>query len=104
MKARQPVTKVNRRDLGAALKTGDHLAGLEALRDQIANDIDACGSSAFRDRATLYYRLIGVLLEIETLRPTVPAPEAVGRMKARRGGRHRWPVSAGPPADIPLLD
>jgi len=63
------MAKVNRSDLRAALKTGDHLAGLEALRDQIANDIDACGSSAFRDKAVLYYRLIGVLLEIEALRP-----------------------------------
>jgi hypothetical protein len=68
------MAKVNRSDLGAALKTGDHLAGLEALRDQIATDIDACGSAAFRDKAVLYYRLIGVLLEIEALRPTVPAP------------------------------
>jgi hypothetical protein len=37
------MAKVNRSDPGVALKTGDHLAGLEALRDQIANDIDACG-------------------------------------------------------------
>lgn len=96
------MTNVNRRDLSAALKTGDHLAGLGALRDQIANDIDGC-PGAFRDRATLYYRLIGVLLEIEALRPTVPAPEAVGRIKARPGGWHRWPVSARPPMDIPLL-
>ena len=97
------MAKVNRSDLGAALKTGDHLAGLEALRDQIATDIDACGSSAFRDKAVLYYRLIGVLLEIEALRPTVPAPDAVGRIRARRGG-HRWPVGAGPSVEIPLLD
>jgi hypothetical protein len=94
---------VNRSDLGAALKTGDHLVGLEALREQIANDIDACGSAAFRDKATLYYRLIGVLLEIEALRPTVSTPDAVGRIRARRGG-HRWPVGAGPSVEIPLLD
>jgi hypothetical protein len=48
-------------------------------------------------------RLIGVLLEIEALRPTVPTPDAVGRIRARRGG-HRWPVGAGPSVEIPLLD
>ena len=84
-----------RRDLTAAVRSGDRLAGLEALRDAIADDLDAC-PTAWRDRNKLYYRLIKTLLEIEEARKaSAPAESALGdrdaidRLRARRQ-TSRW--------------
>lgn len=80
---------------------GTPLEALEATRDEIAFDLDRCQS--MKDRAALYRRIIKTMLEIEVLRSAESAPDAVGRIRARRGG-HRWPVGAGPCSEIPLLD
>ena len=88
------MTKRTRRDLTVAVQRGDRLAGLEALRDSIAEDLDAC-PGAWRDRNKFYYRLIKVLLEIEEVRKAsvAPAPAAPGdaieRLRARRQ-TSRW--------------
>jgi hypothetical protein len=80
---------------------GTPLVALEAMRDEIAADLHRCKS--MKDRAALYRRIIKTMLDIKALRSAESAPDAVGRIKARRGG-HRWPVPAGPPEDIPLLE
>ena len=88
------MTDRSRRDLTVAVQSGDHLAGLEGLRDSIADDLDAC-PGAWRDRNTLYYRLIKVLLEIEEVlkasgAPTPAAPgDAIEQLRARRQ-TSRW--------------
>ena len=79
-----------RRDLTTAVQSGDRLAGLEALRDAIADDLDAC-PTAWRDRNKLYYRLIKVLLEIEEVRKAAGPGDrdAIDRLRARRQ-TSRW--------------
>jgi len=56
-----------------------------------------------KDRAALYRRIIKTMLDIEALRSAESAPDALRRIRARRD-RDRWPVGAGPSAEIPLLD
>jgi len=57
-----------------------------------------------KDRAALYPRIVKTMLDVEALRSTDPALNAVGRIKARPVGRHRWPVAASPSVKIPLPD
>lgn len=68
--------------------SGNHLAALEAMRDQIAADITA--SDSMRDRAALYLRLSDVLSKIEESRPAEakgdPVDEIAKRRAARRAG------------------
>lgn len=61
------------------------LAGLVAVRDQIAADLEQCDS--MRDRAALYMRLVDVLARIEEAKPAEAKGDAVDEIAARRSAR-----------------
>jgi hypothetical protein len=67
------------------LSLGTTVACFEALRDQIALDLEVC--SSMRDRAALYLRLIDVLKVLAELRPAVVEGDAVDEIAARRSAR-----------------
>lgn len=64
---------------------GDYLVSLEATRDEIARDIEACVS--LRDKAALYLRLADVLERIEAARPAESKGDAVDEIAERRAAR-----------------
>ena len=71
--------------LSEALKSGQLLTSLEALRDEIAADLDSCESK--RDKAALYLRLTDVLARIEEVRPVQAKGDVVDEIASRRAAR-----------------
>lgn len=71
--------------LSDVVRAGDLVASLEALRDEIAADLEACQS--MRDKAPLYMRLVDVLARIEDARPIKAKGDAVDEIAARRSAR-----------------
>lgn len=69
---------------------GETLASLEAMRDQIAADLQSCES--MRDKAALYLRLDGALKSIDELRPATVKGDAVDEIAARRAARRSVPT------------
>lgn len=67
------------------IAAGDYLASLQATRDQIASDLEACES--MRDKAALYLRLADVMARIELARPAAPKGDAVDEITTRRAAR-----------------
>ncbi len=67
------------------VRAGETLSTLEAIRDQIAADLQACES--MRDKAALYLRLADVLKTIDEVRPAVVKGDAVDEIAARRAAR-----------------
>ena len=67
------------------VSSGDYRASLEAARDAIADDLDACES--MRDRAALYLRLTDVLARIDALEPGEQKGDAVDEIAERRAAR-----------------
>ncbi len=70
---------------------GETLAALEAMRDQIAIDLQSCES--MRDKAALYLRLDGVLKSIDEIRPAIVKGDAVDEIAARRAARRASPAA-----------
>jgi hypothetical protein len=67
------------------VRAGVTIASLEAMRDQIAADLELC--EAMRDKAALYLRLADVLRTLEELRPETVKGDAVDEIAARRASR-----------------
>ncbi len=70
------------------------LTALEAIRDGLAADLEACGSS--RDKAALYRRLLDVVAQIDRIRP----PTEVDEVDLIRNRRSRRVLGA---SRIPIL-
>lgn len=85
---------MEKKSFPSVLQAGDTLASLEALRDQIGADLEACES--MRDRASLYLRLADVLERIHELKPAEAKGDAVDEIAARRAAR-RAGSAARPP-------
>jgi uncharacterized protein HemX len=73
------------------VRAGETLSTLEAIRDQIAADLQACES--MRDKAALYLRLADVLKTIDEIRPAVVKGDAVDEIAARRAARRAGAAS-----------
>jgi uncharacterized protein HemX len=73
------------------IQAGVTVASLEAMRDQIASDLQACES--MRDKAALYLRLADVLKTLEELRPATVKGDSVDEIAARRVARGAGPAS-----------
>lgn len=71
--------------LAGIVATGDTLASLEAMRNQIAADLELC--EQMRDKAALYLRLADVLKTIDDLRPPAVEGDTVDEIAARRANR-----------------
>jgi uncharacterized protein HemX len=71
--------------LSEVVAAGNTLKSLEAMRDQIASDLDACNS--MRDKASLYLRLADVIKSIDEVRPAETKGDAVDEIAARRSSR-----------------
>ena len=71
-------------DLSPVL-SGDELAALEAVRNAIVADLDACES--MRDKAALYKQLQDVLKRISDVKPAEQKGDAVDEIAARRSAR-----------------
>lgn len=71
-------------DLSPVL-SGDELAALEAVRNAIVADLDACES--MRDRTALYKQLQDVLKRISDVKPAEQKGDAVDEIAARRAAR-----------------
>lgn len=78
------------------IAAGVTLASMEAVRNQIAADLEQCES--MRDKAALYLRLADVLRTIEELRPQVVKGDAVDEIAARRAARGAGPSARAPRA------
>jgi hypothetical protein len=72
-------------NLADAAASGDRIAALQALRDKIAQELDACESS--RDIAALAGRLQSVLAELDTIAPPIGAETPLDVLRARRAER-----------------
>ncbi len=83
--------------LPETVQTGLLLESLEAVRDEIAADLEAC--SSMRDKAALYSRLVDVLTRIDELRPDVPKGDSVDEIAARRAARRTAPAPRPPRAN-----
>lgn len=70
---------------------GETVAAMEAMRDQIAADLQACES--MRDKASLYLRLADVLKTIDELRPQTVKGDSVDEIAARRAARGAGPAA-----------
>ncbi len=68
-----------------AAATGEQLATLRAVRDQIAADLEVC--AAMRDRTALYARLVDVIARIDELAPAAPKGDTVDEIARRRAAR-----------------
>ena len=68
-----------------AAATGDRIAALQALRDKIAQELDACESS--RDTAALAGRLQSVLAELSEIAPPMSDETPLDVLRARRAER-----------------
>jgi hypothetical protein len=73
------------------VRAGVTIASLEAMRDQIAADLQACES--MRDKAALYLRLADVLRTLEELRPQIVKGDSVDEIAARRSARGAGPAA-----------
>lgn len=82
--------------LSEAVRAGDTLKSLEAVRDQIAKDLDVCDS--MRDSAALYSRLVDVLARIDELKPAEPKGDEIDEIAARRAARGAVPAKGSPRA------
>lgn len=71
--------------LSEVLKTNDLVSSLEALRDEIAADLEDCQS--MRDKAALYMRMVDVLARIDEARPIESKGDTVDEIAARRIAR-----------------
>jgi uncharacterized protein HemX len=80
-------------DFSQAVAAGG-LSALEAVRDALTADLEACQS--FRDRAALYNRLLNVIAEIDKLRPLAEADD----IDALRNRRNRRVLGA---SRVPLM-
>jgi hypothetical protein len=67
------------------IKSGEMVASVEAMRDQIAADIASCES--MRDKAALYTRLAQTLDRLHELKPETPKGDAIDEIAARRASR-----------------
>lgn len=73
------------------VRAGETLPTLEAIRNQIVADLEACDS--MRDKAALYLRLADVLKTIDELRPVAVKGDAVDEIAARRAARRAGPAT-----------
>lgn len=81
--------------LSDAVATGERLRALEALRDRLASDLDACASA--RDVASLSQRLMDVLKQIDELGGGVQAErKETGLSEFERRLRERESAAKGP--------
>ena len=69
---------------------GDQLAILQAVRDQIAADLDEC---QVKDKAALYLRLTDVLERIDKLAPLGVRGDIVDEIASRRSARGAGPAA-----------
>ena len=69
----------------SAMNSPDYLTALEAVRDSIVADLDACES--MRDRAALYTRLESTLRLIKDARPKEAVGDGIDEITARRHAR-----------------
>ena len=76
----------------SAVTSGDFLAGLEATRDAIVADLDACES--MRDKAALYNRLESVMKLIKEAKPVKQEGDAVDEIAKRRAARRAGTAKA----------
>jgi hypothetical protein len=67
------------------------VSSLEAMRNQIAADLELCES--MRDKAALYLRLADVLKTLEELRPQIVKGDSVDEIAARRAARGAGPAA-----------
>ncbi len=72
-------------DLSDAVRNGDTLTALAAVRDGISADLETCES--YRDRAALYLRLTAVLTAIEELTPPRVEGDTIDQIAQRRAAR-----------------
>jgi len=72
-------------NLADAAASGDRIAALQALRDKIAQELDACESS--RDTAALAGRLQSVLAELSEIAPPMSDETPLDVLRARRAER-----------------
>jgi uncharacterized protein HemX len=79
-----------------AVAKNELLPGLQAVRDQIAADLEAC--AAMRDRAALYARLVDVLARIDELAPAIPKGDTVDEIARRRADRRASAAKGAPRA------
>jgi len=73
------------------VSAGNTLATLEAMRDQIAADLEVC--EQMRDKAALYLRLADVVKTIEEYRPPAVEGDSVDEIAARRAARRTGTAS-----------
>jgi hypothetical protein len=73
------------------IQAGVTVSSLEAMRDQIAADLELCES--MRDKAALYLRLADVLKTIDELRPQTVKGDSVDEIAARRAARGAGPAA-----------
>lgn len=78
-------TSSRSRSLSEVASTGSTLAALEAVRDLIAADLEACES--MRDKAALYLRFTDTINAIDAIRPPEVKGDAVDEIAARRAAR-----------------
>ena len=79
-----------------AVAKNELLPGLQAVRDQLAADLESCDS--MRDRAALYARLVDVLKTIEDIRPQTAKGDTVDEISRRRAARRAGPAKGAPRA------
>lgn len=84
-------TRKEKPTFSEVVAAGETLAALEAMRDQIAIDLQSCES--MRDKAALYLRLDGVLKSIDEIRPAIVKGDAVDEIAARRAARRASPAA-----------
>lgn len=80
--------------LSETVRQGKTFESLEALRDQIALDLEACES--MRDKAALYLRMADVLARIDEVRPVEVKGDAVDEIAARRAARRASSAASAP--------
>lgn len=71
--------------LSEVVRAGQTLESLEAMRDEIAADLDGC--DAVKDKAALYLRLTDVIDRIDRLRPAGAKGDVVDEIASRRVAR-----------------
>jgi len=72
-------------NLADAAASGDRIAALQALRDKLAVELDACESS--RDTAALAGRLQSVLADLDAVGPPIASETPLDVLRARRAER-----------------
>ena len=84
-------TRKDKPTFSEVVAAGETLAAMQAMRDQIASDLQGCES--MRDKAALYLRLADVLKVIDQLRPVTVKGDAVDEIAARRAARRASPAA-----------